>query len=59
MDDQTIYLIDVDVDSEYLEARLNARKNRNHDLKLQDASSVEILKTYEFKLNIKRKIGVK
>jgi len=38
---------------------LNARKNKNHDLKLQDASSGEILKTYEFKLTIKRKIGAK
>jgi len=28
-------------------------------LKLQDASSGEILKTYEFKVNIRRKIGVK
>lgn len=28
-------------------------------VKLQDASSGEIIKTYEFKLNIKRKIGAK
>ena len=55
MNDQTVYLIDVDVENE--EALLNAGKNRN--LKLQDASSGEILRRYEFKQNIRTKIGVK
>ena len=55
MNDQTVYLIDVDVDNE--EALLNAGKNR--DLKLQDASSGEILRRYEFKQNIRTKIGAK